>query len=117
MVCPCLQAATNEVVAASVMCLPAARLDRPMAAGRSAALRHFSVVRKLDGLPFPAGKPRPRVAVPLLLLLHPLLPCDSQGIWRSKSMSACMTPVHRTSADCISDTQPPSLDLQASWTR
>ena len=53
-VCMC-QAASNEVVAASVMCLPAARLDRPMAAGRSAALRHFSVVRKLDGLPFPAG--------------------------------------------------------------
>ena len=40
---------------ASVMCLPAARLDRPMAAGRSSALRHFSVVRKLDGLPFPPG--------------------------------------------------------------
>ena len=51
------------MVAASVMCLPAARLDRPMAAGRSAALRHFSVVRKLDGLPFPAGEPHPRVAV------------------------------------------------------
>lgn len=46
-----------------MMCLPAARLDRPMAAGRSAALRHFSVVRKLDGLPFPAGEPRPCEAV------------------------------------------------------
>ncbi len=50
-----MQAATNEIVVASVMCLPAARLDRPMAAGRSSALRHFSVVRKLDGLPFPPG--------------------------------------------------------------
>ncbi|KAK9841868.1 hypothetical protein WJX81_008187 [Elliptochloris bilobata] len=49
------KAATNEVVAASVMCLPAAHLDRPMAAGRGAALRHFSTVRKLDGLPYPAG--------------------------------------------------------------
>ena len=58
-----MQAATNEVVAASVMCLPAARLDRPMAAGRGAALRHFSVVRKLDGLPFPAGAPCPHVTV------------------------------------------------------
>lgn len=54
----CAQANTNEVVAASVVYLPAVNLDRPLSkAGwnNSRSLRHFSVLRKLDGQPFPAG--------------------------------------------------------------
>ena len=104
-----MQAATNEVVAASVMCLPAARLDRPMAAGRSAALRHFSVVRKLDGLPFPAGSPgRSHRHCALLgrrfmLVMHRLLswvrvvPRKSCGMASTlRLMSACSTPLQAT---------------------
>ncbi len=52
------QANTNEVVAASVVYLPAVNLDRPLskaAWNSSHSLRHFSVLRKLDGQPFPAG--------------------------------------------------------------
>lgn len=52
------QANTNEVVAASVVYLPAVNLDRPLskaAWNSSRSLRHFSVLRKLDGQPFPAG--------------------------------------------------------------
>ena len=55
---PLLQANTNEIVAASVVYLPAVSLDRPLPAAAWASgrcLRHFSVVRKLNGLPFPAG--------------------------------------------------------------
>jgi hypothetical protein len=60
---PCLaltQANTNEVVAASVVHLSSVNLDRPMskaAWNNKKALRHFSIVRKLDSLPFPAGPP------------------------------------------------------------
>ncbi len=55
---PVPQANTNEVVAASVVYLPAVNLDRPLskaAWNSSRSLRHFSVLRKLDGQPFPAG--------------------------------------------------------------
>ena len=54
------QANTNKVVAASVVYLPAVNLDRPLskaAWNSSRSLRHFSVLRKLDGQPFPAGAP------------------------------------------------------------
>ena len=40
--------------------LPAVNLDRPLskaAWNSSRSLRHFSVLRKLDGQPFPAGAP------------------------------------------------------------
>jgi DNA polymerase alpha subunit A len=46
--------AANEVVAASVVYLPRVETDGP-ASFRNSDLRHFSAVRKLDGLPFPIG--------------------------------------------------------------
>ena len=55
-----MQAATNEVVAASVVYLSNVDVDRPMskaAWNNSHALRHFSILRKLDGVAFPAGDP------------------------------------------------------------
>lgn len=58
MLCSMVQANTNEVVAVSVVYLSNVNLDRPMskaAWNNSRSLRHFSIVRKLDGLPFPAG--------------------------------------------------------------
>ena len=53
-----MQADTNEVMAASVVYLSNVDVDRPLskaAWNNSQALRHFSVLRKLDGVPFPAG--------------------------------------------------------------
>ena len=55
-----IQADTNEVVAASVVYLSKVDVDRPMskaAWNNSNALRHFSILRKLNGVPFPAGDP------------------------------------------------------------
>lgn len=46
--------AANEVVAASVVYLPRVETDGP-ASFRGNDLRHFSAVRKLDGVPFPIG--------------------------------------------------------------
>ena len=53
-----MQADTNEVMAASVVYLSNVDVDRPLskaAWNNSQALRHFSILRKLDGVPFPAG--------------------------------------------------------------
>ena len=55
-----MQADTNEVMAASVVYLSNVDVDRPLskaAWNNSQALRHFSILRKLDGAPFPAGAP------------------------------------------------------------
>jgi len=56
-----VQADTNEVMAASVVYLSNVDVDRPLskaAWNNSNALRHFSILRKLDGIPFPAGAAR-----------------------------------------------------------
>ncbi len=51
-----LQANSNEIVAASLVHLNQVPVDGPCAHWNSPRhLRHFSVVRKLDGQPFPAG--------------------------------------------------------------
>ena len=53
-----MQADTNAVVAASVVYLSNVDVDRPMskaAWNNSHALRHFSILRKLNGVSFPAG--------------------------------------------------------------
>ncbi|KAK9810187.1 hypothetical protein WJX72_006462 [[Myrmecia] bisecta] len=49
----------NEIVAASVVYLNQVKIDAPMPkeAYGAHALRHFSIVRKLDGQPFPHGEP------------------------------------------------------------
>ena len=55
-----MQGDTNEVMAASVVYLSNVDVDRPLskaAWNNSHALRHFSILRKLDGVPFPAGRP------------------------------------------------------------
>lgn len=47
-------------MAASVVYLANVDVDRPLskaAWNNSQALRHFSILRKLDGAPFPAGAP------------------------------------------------------------
>ena len=47
-------------MAASVVYLSNVDVDRPLskaAWNNSHALRHFSILRKLDGVPFPAGRP------------------------------------------------------------
>ena len=47
-------------MAASVVYLSNVDVDRPLskaAWNNSQALRHFSILRKLDGAPFPAGAP------------------------------------------------------------
>lgn len=57
--CCCLQTNVNEIVAASVVHLAAARVDRSMGQAEwnsAAMLRHFSVLRKLEGRPYPPGK-------------------------------------------------------------
>jgi hypothetical protein len=74
-----LQANTNEIVAASVVYLGNVDLDRPSNAAAwnaSRALRHFSVVRKLNGLPFPAGAPllASHCRQPLCILPYSRLP-------------------------------------------
>jgi len=54
-----VQSNSSEVVAASVVYLNKVRMDRGMAQpewNNTHALRHFSIVRKLDGRPFPPGK-------------------------------------------------------------
>ena len=52
-----LQANSNEIVAASLVHLNQVPVDGPCTHWNSPRhLRHFSVVRKLDGQPFPAGE-------------------------------------------------------------
>lgn len=52
-----MQAGTSEIVAASVVHLGQVPSDGPCLHWNSARrLHHFSVVRKLDGQPFPAGE-------------------------------------------------------------
>ena len=57
-----LQAGTNEIVAASVVFLNRVRVDRGMTRAEwnnTHVLKHFSVVRKLEGRPYPPGKCSP----------------------------------------------------------
>ena len=71
-----MQADTNEVMAASVVYLSNVDVDRPLskaAWNNSQALRHFSILRKLDGVPFPAGGCSS--APPLCVVMPPHLNC------------------------------------------
>lgn len=61
----CMQANTNEIVAASVVYLDNVSADRPMATGawnNSRVLRHFSIVRNLSGQMLPMGAPAPSLS-------------------------------------------------------
>ena len=59
-----LQANSNEIVAASLVHLSQVPVDGPCTHWNSPRhLRHFSVVRKLDGQPFPAGEGSPSTPV------------------------------------------------------
>ena len=53
------QAGTNEIVAVSAVFLNRVRVDRGMTRAEwnnTHVLKHFSVVRKLEGRPYPPGK-------------------------------------------------------------
>lgn len=57
--CVLLQTSTSEIVLASVVYLNKVRMDRGMTQAEwnnTHALRHFSILRKLDGRPFPPGQ-------------------------------------------------------------
>ena len=54
-----MQTSTSEIVLASVVHLSKVKMDRGMTQAEwnnSHALRHFSIIRKLDGRPFPPGQ-------------------------------------------------------------